>query len=93
MESKRLILFFVFSFSLFLLLDAWQRDQHPVTAPATQATDKVAKPTTVAPPVPSDKLVAPPAPPAPPQGEPGTMLAKGDLINVETDVYRAQISA
>jgi hypothetical protein len=27
MDSQRLILFFVFSFSLFLLFDAWQRDQ------------------------------------------------------------------
>lgn len=89
MESKRLILFFVFSFSLFLLLDAWQRDQHPVTAPAVSSADKGAKPTTAAPPVPSDKLVAPPAPP---QAEPGASLAKGDLVQVETDVYRAQIS-
>ena len=35
MDSQRLILFFVFSFSVFLLLDAWQRDQLPA-APATQ---------------------------------------------------------
>ena len=29
MDSQRLILFFVFAFSVFLLLDAWQRDQQP----------------------------------------------------------------
>ena len=29
MESQRLILFFIFSFSLFMLVDAWQRDQNP----------------------------------------------------------------
>jgi YidC/Oxa1 family membrane protein insertase len=90
MESKRLILFFVFSFSLFLLLDAWQRDQHPVAAPAVSTVDKASKPTTAAPPVPSDKLAAPPAPP---QGESGATLAKSEVVNVDTDVFRAQISA
>ena len=44
MESQRLILFFVFSFSLFMLYDAWQRDQQPVR-PATTVTAKDAKET------------------------------------------------
>lgn len=89
MESRRLILFFVFSFSLFLLLDAWQRDQQPAQAP-TVAADKGAKPATVPPPVPSDKLVAPTAPPAHP--DIGAALAQGESIAVETDVFRAEIS-
>jgi hypothetical protein len=29
MDSQRLILFFVFAFSVFLLLDGWQRDRQP----------------------------------------------------------------
>ena len=41
MESQRLILFFVFSFSVFLLLDAWQREHQPPTAVAS--ADKAAK--------------------------------------------------
>ncbi|HEY9446327.1 MAG TPA: membrane protein insertase YidC [Burkholderiales bacterium] len=89
MESQRLILFFVFSFSLFLLLDAWQRDQQPVPAPSA-SVEKGAKPTAVAPPVPSDKLIAPAAPPA--QSAPGTALAQGETITVDTDVFRAEIS-
>jgi len=28
MDTRRLILFFVFSFSLFLLWEAWQKEQH-----------------------------------------------------------------
>jgi YidC/Oxa1 family membrane protein insertase len=34
MDSQRLILFFVFSFSVFMLLDAWQREQQPARPPA-----------------------------------------------------------
>src|SRR5687768_641178 len=60
MESQRLILFFVFSFSLFMLYDAWQRDQQPVRPPAT-VTAKDAKETKDATlPTPSEKLVPPP---------------------------------
>jgi len=89
MESQRLILFFVFSFSLFLLLDAWQRDQHPAQAP-TVAAQKGEKPTAVAPPVPSDKLITPVAPPAHP--DTGSALAQGESITVDTDVFHAEIS-
>ncbi len=88
MESKRLILFFVFSFSLFLLLDAWQRDQHPVVTSPSATADKTSKPTTAAPPVPSEKLAAPAAPPQ--QG--AAPVTQGETVEVETDVYRAKIS-
>ena len=39
MDSQRLILFFVFSFSVFLLLDAWQREQPPAQ-PAVTVSDQ-----------------------------------------------------
>ncbi len=89
MDSQRLILFFVFSFSVFLLVDAWQRDQQPVTArtaPASSATPAQQ----AAPPTPSGKL-AETRPVAPPEGT--TALAKGETLKVETDYLRAEISA
>jgi YidC/Oxa1 family membrane protein insertase len=92
MEAHRLILFFVFSFSLFLLLDAWQRDQRapapsaPVVTPGAPASETPAPDPGV--PVPSPTLAPPPAAhtPAPPG------LAAGASVMVETDVFRAEIS-
>jgi YidC/Oxa1 family membrane protein insertase len=88
MDSQRLILFFVFSFSVFMLLDAWQRDQQP---PAAVHSDKSGKGTSPAaqPPVPGDKLAVSQA--AVPQQERSAALS-GATIRVETDLYIAQIS-
>jgi YidC/Oxa1 family membrane protein insertase len=88
MESQRLILFFVFSFSLFLLVDAWQRDQQP--APAKPPAAATAQKDATVPPLPSDKLVVP-VPPAATQAPAGG-LATGAAVTVETDVFRAEIS-
>ncbi len=91
MDSRRLILFFVFSFSVFLLVDAWQRDQQPAatarTAPAGSAQPQAQQ---AAPPVPSAKLAEPQAV-TPPDG--AAALAKGKTLKVETDYLRAEISA
>lgn len=86
MDAQRLILFFVFSFSVFLLFDAWQREQVPVTTPA--ATPNRVKPEQQAAPTPSEKLIAVPAI-KPPEGAP---LVKGGAVKVETDYLRADIS-
>ena len=88
MESQRLVLFFVFSFSLFLLIDAWQRDQQP-PAPRASTTARPEKDLSV-PPAPSDKL-APPGAAVTPQAPTGG-LAAGTPIVVETDLFRAEIS-
>jgi len=90
MESKRLILFFVFSFSLFMLVDAWQRDQQPpaARAPSAATPQKDAG----VPPAPSEKLV--PAPPAAVVGQqaPAGGVAVGSPVIVETDLFRAEIN-
>jgi YidC/Oxa1 family membrane protein insertase len=96
MDSQRLILFFVFSFSVFLLLDAWQRDQQP-TAPKTVSQDPRGAaqqgpapiPLPVKTPVPGDKLVASQAV-KPPEGT--SVIPKGETLQVETDFLRAEIS-
>lgn len=96
MDSQRLILFFVFSFSVFLLLDAWQRDQQAApSAPAAREkaekagpADKAAPPAAQLP-VPSEQFIA--AQGGVPQqvqrpSEPGA------LIRVETDLLIAHVS-
>ena len=93
MDSQRLILFFVFSFSVFLLLDAWQREQPPAQ-PAATVSDQAGKmgapgaPATQIP-VPGGKLAQPPA--AIPQHG-GRAPDAGAIIQIETDLLIAQVS-
>jgi YidC/Oxa1 family membrane protein insertase len=92
MDSQRLILFFVFSFSVFLLLDGWQREQAPAQ-PAATVGDKAGKagtPETPAAqiPLPSGKL-APPQSAVPPEVR---AAEAGATVQVETDLFIAQIS-
>ena len=90
MESQRLILFFVFSFAVFLLLDAWQRDQQP--QPPAVAADKGGKSSSAAPaptPTPGEKLAATQA--AVPK-EAAAPLAQGATIRVETDLVVAHLN-
>lgn len=97
MDTQRLILFFVFVFSTFMLIDGWQRDQRQQT-PAAQAAGKVAA-------KPDGKSDAGgiPVPQVPSSSVPATapiasatpaaaVVAGGEIINVETDVLLAQIS-
>jgi YidC/Oxa1 family membrane protein insertase len=97
MDTQRLILFFVFTFSLFLLLDAWQRDRQGELAPPaasgspTPAAEPESKPASQSAevPVPGKKLVeAQGAVPqqAQPRSEPS------GVVHVETDLVRAEIS-
>lgn len=99
MDTQRLILFFVFTFSTFMLVDAWQRDQKPPT-PATQAAAKKGDakteaggiPVPPAPTVPSVPNVTV-SPQAPVTGAaPAGIVAGGQRIMVDTDVLRAEIS-
>lgn len=93
MDSQRLILFFVFSFSVFLLLDAWQREQQaaPAAPAASEKAEKAAKgqPPAGQLPVPGEQLIATQG--GVPQqvqrpGEPGA------LVRVETDLLVAHLS-
>ncbi|TMG78711.1 MAG: membrane protein insertase YidC, partial [Betaproteobacteria bacterium] len=93
MDTQRLILFLVFSFSLLLLWDAWQKEIRPPAAPATQG----AVPTPSGPAAtPAAKGVEAMPPNAAPAGKPrerlwvrtDTLLAEidtqgGDLVYLE----------
>ena len=91
MESQRLILFFVFSFSVFLLLDAWQREQQPPPAPAPASTEQASKPgsTAVPTPTPGEKLAATQAAVPKEVAAPQAQLAP---VKVETDLFIADLS-
>ncbi|MDP1682329.1 MAG: membrane protein insertase YidC [Burkholderiales bacterium] len=87
MDTKRLILFVVFSMSIFMLWDAWQREQNPLPAtsqPAAQtpANSGIPTPSQVAPIAPSSPTVTPAVNP---------QLTKGERINVKTDLFDAEI--
>ena len=92
MDTQRLILFFVFSFSLLLLWDAWQKDQRPpVSASAQSAKNATAGATVPSPSVPSQ--AAPMAQPKPGEAIPSTPAgnANQDKLTVRTDDYVADI--
>jgi len=97
MDSQRLILFFVFAFSVFMLLDGWQREQQPAKPAASVADkDKAAKgaPASAADvPVPSEKLAAPAPATAAPTPERARAVQGGAMIEVETDLLVARISS
>lgn len=90
MDNRRLILLFVFLFSLVMLWDAWIKHNQPpvaaVTAPAVTATDPAA-----AAPQPSANLqraVADAGKTAPVVEAPG----KAETISIKTDLYTAEVS-
>jgi len=95
MDTQRLILFFTFTFSLFLLLDAWQRDRQgevappgASSAPVAEAPAKRATQSTEVP-VPGKKLVEAQGA-VPQQAQP--QAGPSGVVHVETDLVRAEIS-
>lgn len=101
MDTQRLILFFVFVFSTFMLVDAWQRDQRPVPAPAVKSAQKAdgqvngkSTPNDIPAVQPAAVPASPSAPvPAAASGAAAGMpCAGGKFIRVETDLLRAQIN-
>ena len=92
MDTQRLILFMLFTFSSFFLIDAWQKDAHP---PVTVPASSVPKGTPSATPVPSatQPSAAQPSAIAPSASAPATSgeLQKGEQIRVETDRFIAVI--
>ncbi|MBI4291663.1 MAG: membrane protein insertase YidC [Betaproteobacteria bacterium] len=89
MDTQRLILFFVFSFSLLLLWDAWQKETRPPPPVAT---------TQPAPTAPAGQQAAPPAPTsalkgseAVPAAEAGGTPRPRQTVRVTTDALRVDI--
>jgi YidC/Oxa1 family membrane protein insertase len=90
MDTQRLILFMLFTFSVFFLMDAWQKDKQPQPLPG-QATvpEPASGPATTPVPTPTRPLTAAAPAAAPPAV--GGAMQKGETVRVETDVFVADI--
>jgi YidC/Oxa1 family membrane protein insertase len=93
MDTQRLILFFVFGFSLLMLWDAWEKEHRPrplaPVAQTAQSTVPAGEPATAAKPVPQ------PATPAAPADNrvlgAAAPALKGETLVVRTDLVVAEI--
>ncbi len=83
MDTQRLVLLFIFSFSLLMLWDAWQREQQP--KPPTGAP--VGGRTVPTPAEPAPRSL----PKAPAEGAPPAATARGETLRVSTDVLIAEV--
>ena|SRR5258708_2107728 len=89
MDTQRLILLFIFGFSLLMLWEAWQRENRPKPPPTPPAVQQTV-------PTP-EKPAAPGVPggaqkPTPPAGVPAAApTAKGEIVRVTTDLFVADI--
>jgi YidC/Oxa1 family membrane protein insertase len=93
MDTQRLILVLVFSFSLLMLWEAWQKENRPqLPAPAAQVPTGVPAPST---PTPTPGVPGPAAPAVAPgaQGVPALAPAQGrsERSQVRTDLIAAEI--
>jgi YidC/Oxa1 family membrane protein insertase len=86
MDTQRLILLVIFSFSLLMLWEAWEKEQRPKPAPPAPATQQSV-------PAPSKPTAAAPAPaaktPAPVAG--AAAPVQGEIVRVSTDLVIAEI--
>jgi YidC/Oxa1 family membrane protein insertase len=92
MDTQRLILFFVFSFSLLLLWDAWQKEHRPPVQATAQTGQQGAVQATV--PNPSVTIQSAPGPQQRPgDAIPPTIAAQGkhETLRVRTDILIADI--
>src|SRR5574339_439035 len=95
MDTQRLILFFIFSFSLLLLWDAWEKHNRPKPVPPAPTAQSVPAAPAKPAPSPSSLPAASPAAASPaaasatvPAAAP---LAKGEVLRIKTDLLLAEI--
>ena len=95
MDTKRLVLLFIFGFSLLMLWDAWEKENRPRPVPQpSQAASPAAVPTPGGKPAAASATAAVPAAQRASDGSvPGAAVtaAKGKTIEVRTDVIVAEI--
>ncbi len=87
MDNQRLILFLVFSFSLFMLWQAWQKQDAPVPAGTPVATVAAPAAGSASAPVPVPSVDTIPAAAA------AAPVQAGATLSVTTDLFQAEVSA
>ena len=86
MDTQRLILLFIFSFSLLMLWEAWQRESRPKPPPPAAS----AAPQGVPAPARPVEAAKPPASSVPAPGQPSK---SGETVRVTTDLIVAEVSS
>src|SRR6059058_5057522 len=81
MDTQRLILLFIFGFSVLMLWEAWEREQRP-KPPAVQVTQ---------PAVPAPAKAPAAAPPAGQTAPSATEEPGGEIVHIGTDLVIAEI--
>jgi len=98
MDIQRLVLFFIFSFSLLLLWDAWQKEQHPTPPAATAPQQAHGVPTPSAPLGAAPQAATPVKPaaaavPGAPSAAPASPATASEKVEVRTDLLVAQMDS
>jgi YidC/Oxa1 family membrane protein insertase len=89
MDTQRLILLVIFSFSLLMLWEAWEKEKRPKPPPAPPtAQQAIPLPAKPAPPAVQAPGAAPTSPGAVPSA---TAPAKGELVRASTDLMVAEV--
>jgi len=88
MDTQRLILLVIFSFSLLMLWEAWEKEKRPKPAPTAPAAQQGVPAPAQPAPAPAVATPGKPAAPAVPAAAPG---AKGEIVRVKTDLMVAEI--
>ncbi|HEY0563030.1 MAG TPA: membrane protein insertase YidC [Methylophilus sp.] len=84
MDTRRIVLFVIFSFSIMMLWDAWQRKDAPLEAPTTQTATTTAS---------SNTGAVATGLPAAGVDDGAFKLEKGQRIQVNTDLFQAEIDS
>ena len=85
MDTQRLILFVVFSFSLLLLWEAWQKETRPPTPPAAASQGTVPTPSALGEAPQAKGASVPPAAAAAETGPRETLHVRTDLVRADID--------
>jgi YidC/Oxa1 family membrane protein insertase len=85
MDTQRLILLVIFSFSVLMLWEAWERENRPKPAPAAPAAQGVPAP------APGKAPAVPAAKPAAASVPLTGAAAKGEIVRVSTDLIAAEV--
>ncbi len=94
MDNRRLIVLCIFSFSLVMLWDAWQKFNQPkapatvASAPATAGSSAVPTPSSGVPATTATEMATPAAVPAP-----ASAALKGEIVEIKTDLFVARVAA
>ena len=83
MDFQRVFLFLIFSFSIFLLWDGWQKEQHPVPQIVSASSTPVVS-----------QVLSSIEKPAIAQAAVSTLQVenKGEIISVKTDFFHSEIN-